>query len=103
MSDTIDWVEKIEQALSDSEDPFDVGRAGETPMTRLADEIARACGASPVEGFHITKAFIEVATTGMEMFPEPSGKRLKYAGQLTYLAQYVPPFTTLLFRSIVHR
>lgn len=91
MSTEIDWVTKIREVLTPHSEG-DVGKAGDTPVSRLADDIANRCGSNPLEAMRVTEALFSVTRE----VAVQSEHRLLASGRLSFLAQYVLPPSSLI-------
>jgi hypothetical protein len=87
----INWVAKMREIIKPDSDE-DVGRAGDTPTSRLADEIANRCGSNPLEAMRVIEALFSVTR---EVAEQPEN-RLLASGRLSFLSQYVLPPGSLI-------
>lgn len=92
----MDWEARIRRITYLTKENDDVGKAGETELSRLADEIARA-SAEPQEALEITKTLCRVGITLAEETLPPKIK-IERRMQLAFLAQYVPALHTVFSR-----
>ena len=80
----INWIAKIREVLKPDSDE-DVGKAGDTPTSRLADEIANRCGSNPLEAMRVIEALFAVTRE----VAKQTEHRLLASGRLSLLSQYV--------------